>query len=195
MSRDLFDDSVQRCGDCVHIRGRSSQKGTNAVLAAWHKHGSKLPHLIIVGHAIEDLTDVPNVSLIKGPISDNQLSQLMNRCRFHICPSETEGWGHYIVEALSCGGIVVTTDASPMNEQVNNHYGCLLPVRRMQQETFITRNYVDSDELAQAVMRLAELPDERHRAMAIQVRQAYAQLQERFHKTAGPLLRSLRRSL
>lgn len=191
ISRNLCDDRVQRCGDCLHVRGRSSQKGTSAVLTAWRKHGKKLPHLTIVGHTIEDIDNIPNVTLIKGPIPDDQLSQLMNRHRFHICPSETEGWGHYISEALSCGGIVVTTNASPMNEHVSSLYGRLLPVIRTQRETFITRNYIDSDDLALEVINLVALPDEQQRVMMIQARQAYAQLQDRFCKEAEQLLRSL----
>jgi hypothetical protein len=41
---------------------------------------------------------------------------MMNRHRFHIMPSKYEGFGHYIHEAIGCGGIVLTTDARPMNE-------------------------------------------------------------------------------
>ena len=40
--------------------------------------------------------------------TDAELREIQNANLFHLCPSETEGFGHYIVEALSVGAIVLT---------------------------------------------------------------------------------------
>ena len=49
---------------------------------------------------------------------DKELSEIISKCYFHLCPSEYEGFGHGIWEAKSTGGIVITTNAPPMNETV-----------------------------------------------------------------------------
>ena len=57
-----------------------------------------------------------NIDFIHDFLPKSKLQALQNQCGFHICPSETEGFGHYIMEALSCSAVVVTTNAPPMNE-------------------------------------------------------------------------------
>lgn len=190
LSRDLFADGARHRG-CLHVRGKSSQKGTWIVLSAWRKYGTKLPPLTVVAHNLSDLDLVPGVEFVQGPITDDRIRSLMNRCRFHICPSETEGWGHYIAEALSCGGVVVTTDASPMNEHVSADHGTLLVPRNTRKEHCITRSFVDSDELADAVMRLAQLSETQLGVMSDSARRSYLRRQGHFCKVADNLLREL----
>ncbi|EQD67759.1 glycosyltransferase, partial [mine drainage metagenome] len=48
-------------------------------------------------------------------LDDAALQRLQNAHWFHLCPSETEGYGHYLVEAMGIGAVVLTTDAAPMN--------------------------------------------------------------------------------
>jgi glycosyltransferase involved in cell wall biosynthesis len=48
-----------------------------------------------------------------------QLRQLQTDTPVHICPSQSEGWGHTINEARAVGALVLTTDYPPMNEFVS----------------------------------------------------------------------------
>jgi glycosyltransferase involved in cell wall biosynthesis len=59
-------------------------------------------------------------------VSNETLKDLQNKAFIHICPSCYEGFGHYINEALSVGAVVVTTDADPMREFVQNGNGFLV---------------------------------------------------------------------
>jgi glycosyltransferase involved in cell wall biosynthesis len=68
-----------------------------------------------------------NVTLIREHLSDAEYRRLQNEHRFHLCPSQTEGFGHYLVEAMSCRAVVVTLDAEPMNELVTAERGVLVP--------------------------------------------------------------------
>jgi hypothetical protein len=40
----------------------------------------------------------------------------MSSCQFHLLPSAYEGFGHALHEAFGVKAVVITTDASPMNE-------------------------------------------------------------------------------
>jgi glycosyltransferase involved in cell wall biosynthesis len=68
-----------------------------------------------------------NIELLATRIPEARLRRLQNECAIHICPSEVEGFGHTLMEAMSCGAVVVTTDAPPMDELVSPEEGFLAP--------------------------------------------------------------------
>lgn len=111
----------------LHLAGRSSAKGTAVVLEAWHQH-PEWPLLTIVQSARKAPANqmASNVRVLAGYLDDRELQWLQNAHRFHVCPSEAEGFGHSIAEALSVGAVVLTTDAAPMNELVDADCGVLL---------------------------------------------------------------------
>lgn len=100
----------------LHIAGKSEQKGTNNLLEAWSKH-PEWPLLTVVSRRKEHLSaDGPNINIISKFISDKELLEQINNHPVHLCPSESEGFGHTIWEGYSTNAMVVTTNAPPMNE-------------------------------------------------------------------------------
>ncbi|MGR5320211.1 glycosyltransferase [Vibrio sp. DNB22_19_1] len=112
----------------LHLAGKSEKKGTLSVINSWKRH-PEWPKLTlqttVVAH-IESAKDVKNIDLITTNQTGDDLLSLMNSHGVHICVSEMEGFGHYIVEALSTGAVVVTTDGAPMNEIVTPNCGFLV---------------------------------------------------------------------
>lgn len=152
--QDLYDPAVERELTCLHLRGHSGLKGTDAILRAWQANPD-LPPLTVVSAA--PLPVPPGVRLLlRQPRED--LAREMNRAVIHVCPSESEGFGHYIAEALSVGAVVVTTDAPPMNEHVRPEWGYLLPARDGAMHDLARLHLVDSDDIAEAVRAAASLP-------------------------------------
>lgn len=131
-SRDLYVESFKRERRVLHVRGRSSLKGTNDLIRAYviapQRYPSfKMPPLTIVSRD-EIVTSIDGIT-VKREVDDIELVALMNRHAIHACPSQAEGWGHYIAEGVGCGAYVITTDASPMNEHVIPSFGHLVVSR------------------------------------------------------------------
>ncbi|MBL4744194.1 MAG: glycosyltransferase, partial [Cycloclasticus sp.] len=113
----------------VHIRGKSPLKGTIPLMKVWSKH-PEWPELKVISRFIEDLGELSanNITVISGYLDSKELNTIQNESEIHLCPSEAEGFGHYINEPLSCGAIVITVDGYPMNEFVQPDRGILIDV-------------------------------------------------------------------
>jgi glycosyltransferase involved in cell wall biosynthesis len=62
-------------------------------------------------------------------MNEIDLKYLMNKCKYHICPSYSEGFGHYINEGMSTDSTVITTALYPMNEHISDKI-CLFKVKQ-----------------------------------------------------------------
>jgi glycosyltransferase involved in cell wall biosynthesis len=138
-ARDIYQPDIAREVKFLHVAGKSEYKNTDAVLRAWRmthlQHISALPHLTVVARApifdehFREDTPFPDNNVTYVPrATDEEIIQWMNSHRFHIIPSMYEGFGHVIHEALGCGGLVLTTDAPPMNTYEGVLRECIIPV-------------------------------------------------------------------
>lgn len=188
LSRDMWDPTVAREDKVLHLKGHSDLKNTPAVLEAWRRNPD-LPELVIVSNnPVEDLP--PNVSLRRA-IPGDELKHLMNECYVHLCPSRAEGWGHYITEGLSTGASVITTNASPMNEQVNPDWGMLVEPVASHARDMVREYDVDPDDIANAVRASLDLSHEEREKRGALARQHISDRNAAFRKTAIQLLGEL----
>jgi hypothetical protein len=153
MSRDMCDPDVPRELAAVHLRGKSTLKGTSAVLEAWATTPN-LPPLTVIS---SDHIDVPAGVRLLNRLDEDQLIRELNRATIHVCPSETEGWGHYIAEGMSVGGVVVTTNASPMSEHITTDIGMLIPPVAKSRHGLATAWRVNASGIARAVLAVADM--------------------------------------
>jgi len=137
----------------LHLAGKSKLKGTKTIINTWLANPD-FPHLTIVQRNADPPTrHARNLTYISEFIEKDRLLLLMNQCPVHICTSETEGFGHSMGEALSCGAIVITTDAPPMNELVNNKRGVLVPPVSKRMLKLATAHDIDQPGLEKAVQK------------------------------------------
>ncbi|MEA2827990.1 MAG: hypothetical protein QOG43_2429 [Actinomycetota bacterium] len=162
-SRDCWLPAVERDYRAfVHVAGKSHQKGTNTMVDVWAAHPD-FPRLTIVRTRPRRSRRrmPPNVTLLDDYLPAGWVQVLQNQAGVHVCPSEAEGWGHHIVEGLSVGAVVITTDAPPMNEVVRPDRGILCGYLSRAPQRLGTSYQVSPDALAAAVRSTLERePDE-----------------------------------
>jgi hypothetical protein len=158
-SEDRRDTRVPREHAFFHLAGRSSNKGTDTLLATWRRH-PEWPRLTVLQspRVARAVVHAPNVDHRVDYIPDAELRRIQNAHRFHLCPSETEGFGHYLVEAMGVGAVTVTLDAPPMNEMVTPDRGALIPHSRTGTQSLATTYFYDEAALEAVIGRLLDTP-------------------------------------
>jgi glycosyl transferase family 1 len=148
-----------------HLGGRSVNKGSQPLLDLWLRRPD-FPMLTMIQRApLQRPATLPaNVRLITDYLDDAELRILQNRHLFHLCPSETEGFGHHLVEGMSCGAITLATDAPPMNEMITPERGLLVPYARTGTQQLATTYFVEVDALEAGVERMLALNESERRA-------------------------------
>lgn len=173
----------------LHMAGKSPFKGTTAVLDAWRDH-PEFPELIVVQRGPFAMNpNLPHVTYLKGFISQSEVRALQNRCLFHLCPSTTEGFGHYLVEAMGCAAIVLATDGPPMNEHVTEKTGILIPYVTRSKAGLGEKFHVTSQAIAEKVSYALEMTEAERRQMQERAREHFEQNALSFKKNLERVVR------
>lgn len=156
-----------------HGAGRSANKGTLPLLELWARH-PEWPTLTVVWRCREADRPAPaNVAFVRDFLDDGELRRLQNAHAFHLCPSQTEGYGHSLAESLSLGAVVVTLDKEPMNELVTPERGVLVAAAITGQQHLATLYDAEPDAMAAAIERCLRMPGEERQRLGAAARQWY----------------------
>lgn len=181
-SEDRYNESVPRQRTFFHLAGKSSMKGTDRLLRVWARH-PQWPRLTVIQHSREshaaDIT-APNIDRRVGYLEDGELRSLQNAALFHVCTSLTEGWGHYIAEALSVGAITITVDAAPMNELVTEDRGILVPYSGTGTQRLATTYLFDETRLERAIEHALSLTEPECQNLSSNARRWFLQSKQQF---------------
>lgn len=189
-SLDVRNSKIPRENTCLHLAGQSETKGTGQVYACWNYHPD-LPKLYFLKSKKFDqyTAKIHNLHPIFGRLKEEEIRAFQNRCQFHICPSQYEGFGHYIWEAKSCGGIVVTTDGEPMNDFVKDGVDGYLAkvISRKRQQAGLLK-IISYKTLYEAVKGIKALSQEKILEMSQASRRSWEENDQYFRKIFTKIL-------
>ena len=188
-SSDLYRSDIKKQTEFLHLAGLSGTKNTEAVIAAWRDFELPYPLTVVsVKDYVAELCDgLPNVTF-KRRVSDDELVELLNRCQFHLMPSEYEGWGHVIHEGLGCGAVMITTNAPPMNSYLGIHPNLLVSVSRSKRWGCAQLHSVDASAVADAITMAMELTDSERAEIGAHARQFFLNGRNEFRRKLSSLV-------
>jgi glycosyltransferase involved in cell wall biosynthesis len=191
-SDDRYDPDVPRRRRFFHLAGGSRIKGTEQLLALWRKH-PEWPELTVVQNpsCAQTIYDDAHIKHRVEYIDAKALRDLQNAHLFHICLSETEGWGHYILEGMSVGAVVITVDAGPMNEHVTADRGVLVAYDRTGSMGQATTYHFSETDMERAVTAVLQMSDAQLHALGARARQWFLRNHATFAQRIGVALAEL----
>lgn len=195
-SEDREEAGVAPVDEFLHIAGRSPLKGTARLVALWQRH-PEWPRLTIVqdasmsGAVAAQCPAAPNIAYRGDYLSDQAIRKLQNGHRFHLCTSEAEGWGHYIVEAMSVGAVTLTCDAAPMNELINPARGIAVAVQPGAHHNLAQLALFDESALEAAVRRAVALSPQERQSIGRAARSWFLENKAGFAERVGHAMRQL----
>jgi len=177
----------------LHVAGRSQQKGTRVISQVWAMH-PEWPELTIVTRnpqLVERGHECRNIRVVTEVLSNSELVAMQNEFGVHLCLSEAEGFGHYICEAMSCGAIVVATNAPPMNELVTPERGVLVDFYETRTQSLGTNFYAAPESLEKGIDRLLSMGYEEKIRLSKAAREWFLANDENFKHRFPSVLREV----
>lgn len=173
----------------LHLAGNSRTKNTEAVVNAWKQF--QIPYNLEV--VIRDISYIPQCLGVKNityhnRLPENHVKMALNYRWFHLMPSHYEGFGHAIHEALGCGGIVLTTDAPPMNETNGICKELLIPYQSTWKKELATCYTVSPESVYKTVMKAISLSAEQRLEISQKARVAFIKDRDEFRQRIKELL-------
>lgn len=152
----------------LHLAGSSPYKNTATVIQTWIRH-PEWPELVVICRELcrrnaekygvdwKAAGRAPNIRVHERV--DNVV-ELQCTIRTHLCPSITEGYGHYINEARAAGALIITSDLAPMNELVDAESGILTRCGQilLKQHNMIPIETCVAPDIERAVQTCIEMP-------------------------------------
>ena len=194
-SLDRMQAEIPREPTFFHLGGRSRNKGSQALVDLWLRRPD-WPTLTLVQRApLQWPATMPaNLCLRSDYLDDDTLRTLQNRHLFHLCPSETEGFGHHLAEGLSVGAITLATDAPPMNEMVTAERGLLATYARTGTQALATTYFVDPIALERGIERMLALDPQERSLISVKARAWWEQNDREFRERLARAIEALAKS-
>ncbi|HEX4480706.1 MAG TPA: glycosyltransferase [Rudaea sp.] len=191
-SRDLREADIVRRRAFFHLAGRSQNKNTEPLLELWRRH-PEWPTLTVVQNPRTANPGVPaaNIDHRVDYLDAAQLRRLQNEHAFHICPSQTEGFGHYLMEAIGIGAVTITLDAAPMNELVAPDHGMLVAAKPMGTQALSAIYTFDDADMERVIGECIAMPDARIAELSAVARDFYESNDRRFGECLGEAIAAI----
>jgi hypothetical protein len=182
---------VDKKPEFLHLAGNSGTKNTDAVINCWRMYDpgypitivSRDPAVRVQCHGVKNVT-------YEQRVDDGRVVHMLNNFRFHLMPSEYEGYGQGLHEALGCGGIVLTTNAPPMTEFPGIPSELMISSAGTHIRRLATCHRVTPEGVLQAVQKAVMLSNDRLMQLSVAARQGFDSERDAFRGRIARLLNS-----
>lgn len=168
-----------------HYRGKNPARITQPLIDIWLKH-PEWPNLSVQSFGYGAEIGIPewvyhkNLRMFYGMRNFNEHLDDASRTGVHICTTHSEGFGHFINEAKAMSAFVITMDAPPMNELVDESIGILIPIKERKKQYAGFWYEVDRNEIEKAMLKCLSLPISTREKMGQLARESFVSDRNRF---------------
>lgn len=167
----------------LHLCGKSPTKGTKNLVRTWLRHPEwpvltivcRDEALKIVQSCLRNSSVPSNLRILSEYVPQEQVLRLMNESGIHVCPSETEGFGHYANEAKAVKAVVLYTNGPALAELFDPAFA--VPIQAVTREKRhgidIPYSRCSPAAIYDAVSLVLALPDSKKQEMGKLARQDY----------------------
>lgn len=188
---DRFNFSIPKNDLSFFHLSTSPQKGTNALIEVWKTH-PEWPNLTIIqSPKYAQLIVAQNINYHPEYLSCDKLHYYQNSHSIHLCPSKSEGFGHSLIEAMSCQAVVLTTNAPPMNELITSERGILVNYSETSVQRLGTSYSIDKNDLEQKIEQILGMSSQEIKCLGEKAREWYLYNDQFFKRHFIEVLKNL----
>ena len=172
--------------------GMSRYRGAHNLINVWAHHPEWPPLKIVIDPSVRPAVKPDNVEFLDIFPRHEDFVSFASGSLFHIYATETEGFGHSILEAMGYGALVMVTDAPPMNEIANENCALMLTAEYSGQKSIAPRFAVKPSALEQAVEKALVMSDEEIAAITSAAQQRVLDFKQAFYAQLEKAIGNLR---
>lgn len=188
-----FDATTVKRRDYFFSRtGMSRYRGAHNLINVWARHPEWPPLKIVIDPSVRPAVKPDNVEFLDIFPRHEDFVSFASGSLFHLYATETEGFGHSILEAMGYGALVMVTDAPPMNEIANNDCALMLAAEYSGQKSIAPRFAVQPSALEQAVEKALAMRDDEIVAITTAAQQRVLDFKQSFYRHLENAINSLR---
>lgn len=171
--------------------GMSEYRGADNIINVWAHHPEWPPLKLVIHPSRRPLVKPDNVEFLDIFPRVEDFVQFASSSLFHIYATETEGFGHSILEAMGYGSVIMVTDAPPMNEIANESCALMLTAEYCGQKSIAPRFSVVPSALVMAVERAMQMDEESVTNMGKAARQRMQDFKQEFYSSLNNAIKNL----
>lgn len=188
-----FDAAAVKQRDYFFARtGMSWYRGAHNLINVWARHPEWPPLKLVIHPSVRPAVKPDNVEFLDIFPRNEDFVRFASGSLFHIYATETEGFGHSILEAMGYGSVVLVTDAPPMNEIANENCALMLQAAYSGQKSIAPRFAVVPSALESAVEKALGMSDESIAALTSAGRERVLYFKQEFYANLNAAINNLR---
>lgn len=163
----------------LHTAGSSPLKNTDIIINSW-KNINKDLIITCYDRCLSNLKkyvkgyDTKFITLYDKKQNNDMVVKLCNEIGNHLCPSMVEGYGHYINQGRITSSIILTIDAEPMNELIDNKSGILIPYsEKIKRKNGSYMYSINENDVINGINKMLKLTDNQRKEIGNNVRKKY----------------------